>query len=118
MFSRKIINSNELGSTYDITVSRFFNLEHELSKDLEMYEQYQNCVQKYEKLDHLKIVDRSGKYHIPHHAVVKGDTKKVKLRVISDASSKSTSGKSLNDLLHVGLKLQIDIYLIYYFVVG
>ncbi|CAB0043298.1 unnamed protein product [Trichogramma brassicae] len=48
-------------------------------------------------------LNQEGAY-LPHHAVV---TKK--LRVVFNASQKASNGKTLNDFLHVGAKLQVDI---------
>ncbi|CAB0031142.1 unnamed protein product [Trichogramma brassicae] len=42
--------------------------------------------------------------YLPHHAVV---TKQ--LRVVFNVSQKASNGKTLNDFLHVGAKLQVDI---------
>jgi len=50
-----------------------------------------------------------GKYFIPHHAVLKADGDMAKIRVVFDASSTSSSGHSLNDVLCTGPKLQIDL---------
>jgi len=63
----------------------------------------------YLSLGHMKLATRPGKYYIPHHAVVKRDGDTSKLRVVFDASAKSSSGVSLNDILCVGPKLQNDI---------
>lgn len=98
-----------LGTSRDMAVSRFYNLERKLSKDQILYDQYRAFMKEYENLGHMKIASRPGKYHIPHHAVVKYDGDKLKLRVVFDASAKSKIGKSLNELLHVGPKLQTDI---------
>lgn len=57
----------------------------------------------------MKVASRPGKYFIPHHALVKRDGDVSKLRVVFDASAKSSSGLSLNDALCTGPKLQIDI---------
>lgn len=66
-------------------------------------------MKEYENLGHMKIASRPVKCHILHHAVVKHDGDKLKLRVVFDASAKSKTGKSLNELLHVVPKLQTDI---------
>ncbi|XP_037931335.1 uncharacterized protein LOC119666125 [Teleopsis dalmanni] len=49
----------------------------------------------------------SPHYFIPHHCNLKPDSTTTKLRVVFDASSKTTLGQSLNDLLHIGLTVQI-----------
>ncbi|CAI6376006.1 unnamed protein product [Macrosiphum euphorbiae] len=98
-----------LGDSRDMAISRFYNLERKLLKDPQVYEHYRLFMLEYENLGHMKMSSKPGKYYVPHHAVVKRDGPKMKLRVVFDASAKSSSGKSLNDLLHVGPKLQTDI---------
>ncbi|XP_037942469.1 uncharacterized protein LOC119675345 [Teleopsis dalmanni] len=51
----------------------------------------------------------SPHYFIPHHCVLKPDSTTTKLRVVFDASSKTTSGQSLNDLLHIGPTVQSEL---------
>ncbi|XP_041451321.1 uncharacterized protein LOC121404964 [Drosophila obscura] len=51
----------------------------------------------------------SGHYYLPHHAVFKPESTTTKLRVVFNASSPSSNGKSLNDTLHSGPVLQSDL---------
>ncbi|XP_060662116.1 uncharacterized protein LOC132795433 [Drosophila nasuta] len=51
----------------------------------------------------------SGNYYLPHHAVLKPDSTTTKLRVVFNASSPTSNGKSLNDILHTGPILQSDL---------
>ncbi|CAI6357679.1 unnamed protein product [Macrosiphum euphorbiae] len=101
--------ASTLGDSRVMAVSRFLNLERKLIKDPVVYEQYRQFMQEYESLGHMREATCPGKYHIPHHAVIKQENNKIKLRVVFDASAKSSSGVSLNDILHVGPKLQTDI---------
>lgn len=50
-----------------------------------------------------------GKYFITHNAVVKCGEEGLNIRVVFDASSKFTSGRSLNECLCTGQKLQTEI---------
>lgn len=90
-------------------MSRFFNLERKLQKELQMYEEYRAFMKKYESLRHMRLATVPGKYLIPHYAVVKHLNDTMKLRVIFDASARSSSGVSLNDALFTDPKLQCDI---------
>ncbi|KAJ0182606.1 hypothetical protein K1T71_001975 [Dendrolimus kikuchii] len=48
-------------------------------------------------------------YYIPHHSVIKSSSLTTKVRVVFNASSKSSNGISLNDNLLTGPKLHKDI---------
>lgn len=48
-------------------------------------------------------------YYLPHHAVIKTSSTTTKLRVVFDASMKTSSGRSLNDILMVGPTIQKDL---------
>lgn len=63
----------------------------------------------YQALGHMVPAPVPGKYFIPHHAVLKADGDVSKIRVVFDASSASSSGRSLNDVLCTGPKLQVDL---------
>ncbi|GFW27197.1 DUF1758 domain-containing protein [Trichonephila clavipes] len=47
---------------------------------------------------------------LPHHGVVRDTSCTTKLRVVFDASSKTSSGLSLNDLLMVGPRVQPELF--------
>ncbi|XP_043062888.1 uncharacterized protein LOC122319553 [Drosophila yakuba] len=48
-------------------------------------------------------------YYMPHHAVLKPESVTTKLRVVFNASSPSSNGTSLNDILHAGPVLKSDL---------
>ncbi|CAD7093677.1 unnamed protein product [Hermetia illucens] len=45
-------------------------------------------------------------YYLPHHEVIKKSSTTTKVRAVFSASAKTTSGKSLNDLLMIGPIMQ------------
>ncbi|XP_015120547.1 uncharacterized protein LOC107043528 [Diachasma alloeum] len=53
--------------------------------------------------------DAQRSYYLPHHGVVRESSETTKLRVVFNGSAKTSSGNSLNDILHIGAKLQRDI---------
>ncbi|CAH1725392.1 unnamed protein product [Aphis gossypii] len=99
----------DLGASRALALNRLYNLERRLAKDSELYTAYRKFMDDYLNLGHMKLASVPGKYFIPHHAVVKHEEKGLKIRVVFDASAKSTSGKSLNDCLCTGPKLQTEI---------
>ncbi|XP_022165266.1 uncharacterized protein LOC111030183 [Myzus persicae] len=98
-----------LGDSRSIALKRFYNLEKRLTKDSELYTAYRKFMSTYQSLGHMVPAPEPGKYFIPHHAVLKADGDVSKIRVVFDASSASSSGRSLNDVLCTGPKLQVDL---------
>lgn len=47
---------------------------------------------------------------LPYHPVIKADSVTTKVRVFFDAFARSSSGKSLNDLLMIGPTIQDDLF--------
>jgi len=93
---------------------RFFSLEKRLSQNNELRSKYITFLQEYEALGHMsqiKNVDavHTNCYYLPHHAVLKAESLTTKTRVVFDASAKTTSGKSLNDVLMNGGVIQDDL---------
>ncbi|XP_067217392.1 uncharacterized protein [Linepithema humile] len=102
-------NYAQLGESYEMAKRRFFSIERKLSKQSELKRQYTTFMQEYMDLghmkhvsnpvdDHLKSRDYSISYYLPHHAVLKPDSDTTRLRVVFDASSKTSSELSLNDV--------------------
>ncbi|XP_055838528.1 uncharacterized protein LOC129906675 [Episyrphus balteatus] len=94
-----------LGDSMSSARKRFFSFENKLNKDEELKTSYISFMQEYEALGHMTplkngIIPR-GHYVIPHHCVMKPESSTTKLRVVFDASAKTTSGLSLNDILMV-----------------
>lgn len=107
------IESSQLGESRPRALARLLSLEKRLSNDYKLNLEYKKFMSEYIKLGHMKQVQWSnqiqGKYYIPHQPVIKETSTTTKLRVVFDASSKTTNGKSLNDIMHVGPKIQDDL---------
>jgi len=108
------LNASELGESKQMALHRFFGLEKRLSKNASLKNSYSEFMN-YLALGHMEAVKyheleiKQNVYYLPHHAVIREKSSTTKLRVVFDASARTTSGKSLNDILHVGPTVQDDL---------
>jgi hypothetical protein len=109
-------NVVQLSKSYDIAMRRFLSLERRLEKFPKIYNQYRDFIQVYCELGHMEEVidneiniDRRDYVYIPHSYVVNEDSRTTKLRVVFDASSKTDTGISLNDVLMKGPVIQEEL---------
>ncbi|KAL0839000.1 hypothetical protein ABMA28_016997 [Loxostege sticticalis] len=99
----------------EIASRRLSSLEKRLSKDPQLYKEYDNVLQEYLTLNHMELIvhdtpeQRAKAVYLPHHAIVKLDRQTTKVRVVFDASAKGFNGVSLNDQLLVGPPLQEEL---------
>ncbi|XP_058840879.1 uncharacterized protein LOC131696352 [Topomyia yanbarensis] len=102
-----------LGDSRAIATRRFYSLERRLEKDATVKAAYHKFLEEYASLHHMQRIDPvdDGKPHcyLPHHPVFKEASTTTKIRVVFDASCKTTSGFSLNDSLLVGPVVQQDL---------
>lgn len=104
-------DSNLLGKSNVIAKRRFFALERKLDRNPELRIQYHDFLQQYLKLGHMEMVEGTEHgYYLPHHCVLRPESSTTKLRVVFDASSKTTTNVSLNDLLHSGPRIQEELF--------
>jgi hypothetical protein len=87
----------------------------QLSRNENLHQRYSDFMSEYESLGHMVPVPSDAPepphaYYLPHHGVVREDSKTTKLRVVFNGSSKSSTGASLNDISHTGQKLQSDVF--------
>ena len=107
-----------LGLSKKQATHRFYQVEHRLHKDEKLLQQYSQFMSEYEALGHMELVEENVQppvqktFYLPHQAVFKPDSITTKLRVVFDASMKSSSVVSLNDTLYVGPVVQPDIFAI------
>ncbi|KAL0870369.1 hypothetical protein ABMA27_005379 [Loxostege sticticalis] len=99
-----------LGDSFIQAKMRFLNLEKKLRKLPLIKDQYREFIKEYSDLGHLsEVVKPDFGYYLPHHAVIREKSETTKLRVVFDASAKTTSGKSLNDIQLIGPVVQDDL---------
>lgn len=106
---------SELGSTLAMATSRFFGIERRLERDDNLKKEYTQFMEEYIKLGHMRettedLRHKQVHFYLPHHAVVKPSSITTKVRVVFDASAKSTSGLSLNQVLKCGPTVQKDLF--------
>ena len=100
--------SQPLGESRSQAVRRFLTLERSLYAKGQ-FQEFSGVVEEYFELNHAEPVPPEDlekpfkdTFYLPMHAVRKEHSTTTKLRVVFDASAKSTSGVSLNDTLLVG----------------
>ncbi|XP_033213856.1 uncharacterized protein LOC117170918 [Belonocnema kinseyi] len=97
-----------------IAQKRFLSVERELLADPKRHVLHKNFMKEGMELGHLFPVsdDHPNKFlnYLPHHGVLKASSSSKKLRMVYDASSKTSSGISLNDILQVGPTIQQDLF--------
>ncbi|GFT18857.1 integrase catalytic domain-containing protein [Trichonephila clavipes] len=96
-----------------ITIQRLNSLWKRLSRDKEYLSLYENFLQEYEDLGHMREIKADGSgvaFYMPHHSVYRPEKSTTKLRAVFNASSPSTSGKSLNSIQFNGGLVQEDLF--------
>ncbi|XP_054744461.1 uncharacterized protein LOC129248873 [Anastrepha obliqua] len=105
-----------LGQSYATALRRFIAQERRITRCPDLHQRYIAFMEEYSRLGHMSIVENvnfdNPHYYVPHHYVLKPTSTTTKLRVVFDASCKSTTQRSLNDILAVGPTLQNDLYIL------
>lgn len=106
----------QLGDSKIMALKRFGLLENKLQRFPVLQQTYVTVMNEFLTLGHMTEVkedetsDIETTYYLPHHAVFKPSSSTTKTRVVFDASAKTTSGVSLNDILMVGPTIQDDLF--------
>ncbi|XP_018394988.1 PREDICTED: uncharacterized protein LOC108773621 [Cyphomyrmex costatus] len=107
----------DLGKSKDTAIQRFKGLEKRLAKNEQLRKEYTAFIHEYLELQHMRVVQEDGHkedsqqcYYLPHHGVVREGSSITRLRVVFDASSKTSTGVSLNDALMIGPVIQQDLF--------
>ncbi|XP_057662504.1 uncharacterized protein LOC130897587 [Diorhabda carinulata] len=114
---KSVTEHKKLGDSLAVAKKRFFSLEKRLQQNPDLYSEYKKFIHEYLSLGHAKYVPLSSqnsrcenKYFIPHLPVYRQDRVTTKLRVVFDASCKTNSGYSLNDICLKGYQTQPNLY--------
>lgn len=85
----------DYGNSRKKAIARLLQLERKFNKDQNLQKRYQEFLDEYLEMGHMRKVTSNdyyqGKYYIPHQPVIKEDSLTTKLRVVFDASSKSST---------------------------
>ncbi|XP_022824061.1 uncharacterized protein LOC111354747 [Spodoptera litura] len=101
----------KLGNSRSTAVSQFLQLEKRLKKNPKLSAMYEQFIEEYIALGHMKLSPHAtpNSCYLPHHGVLRENSTTTKLRVVFNASQRTTSGYSLNSLMEKGANLQQDI---------
>ena len=107
-----------LAESYQQAERRFFLLEQRLLKDKQLKDKFEAFVNEFIDLGHLELVPAAeinkhcaDVFYLPHHSVTKDSSTTSKLRVVFDASAKTSGGgPSLNDTLMTGPVIQDSLF--------
>ncbi|XP_059058258.1 uncharacterized protein LOC131851732 [Achroia grisella] len=107
---------SNLGNSFNTAYRCLLQLEARFLKDPNLYTNYKNFINEFLELGHAEVIQGDfmshGKYptyFLPHHAVIKPDNITTKLRTVFNASAKSSTGVSLNDILFEGPNIYNDV---------
>ncbi|XP_073841572.1 uncharacterized protein [Musca autumnalis] len=113
-FKSEAPSKTVLCSNRYVALCQFLRNEKSMSRNPELKSMYDEVMQEYLSLGHMKLVESPKSnsapcFYLPHHGVYKPESATTKLRVVFNGSCPTATGKSLNDLLYVGPVLQKDI---------
>lgn len=105
-------SSNCLGESRLQAERRFRSTQRRFATKPSVLDAYNQNINEYLILGHMiELEDHEvARCFLPHHPVVKESSSTTKVRSVYDASAKTTNGRSLNDILHVGPTIQPDLF--------
>ncbi|XP_058456726.1 uncharacterized protein LOC131434098 [Malaya genurostris] len=101
---------SQLGDSFAMAKHRFDKLMRTFINESKKI-RYTEFMAEYLALGHMVEVNDTPTdcYFLPHHAVYKETSSTTKIRVVFDASARTTTGFSLNDALEIGPTVQSDL---------
>ncbi|XP_055708965.1 uncharacterized protein LOC129805218 [Phlebotomus papatasi] len=105
-----------LGDSRPQAFRQFLALERQFDRKPQFKALYVDVMRDYMNRKWLELVPpqdlEAPSFYMPHHGVMKESSLTTKLRVVYNASAKSSSGYSLNDLLLIGPTIQPELSVI------
>ncbi|XP_017470374.1 PREDICTED: uncharacterized protein LOC108362054 [Rhagoletis zephyria] len=101
-----------IGESRAAAVRALLRMEKRFSTNKHLRQEYSKFMQELIDMGHMELAEpaTTNVYYMPHHAVLKNTSETTKLRVVFNASMRTSSGNSLNDALMVGPQLQQDLF--------
>ncbi|XP_025406730.1 uncharacterized protein LOC112680757 [Sipha flava] len=108
-------DTDQLGRSMELALNRFLSLKRKFQRFPEFHNEYCAFINDYLALGHMSpiidpVLNTGEYYYLPHHAVFKSSSTTTKLRVVFDASMKTSTNLSLNDVLLRGPVIQPDLF--------
>ena len=108
--SRDQLTSAHLERSHSAALRALNRLEGNFAKDEQLKLAYTDFIREYIDFGHMSLTSNStscntSQAFLPHHGVWKETSTTTKLRSVLNGSSKTKSGASVNDLLHIGPNL-------------
>ena len=99
-----------INNNFWLSRKRLENLVKSL-KSKNLFERYHQVFDDYEEKNYIERVTdmTTGRFYLPHHAVLKEERSSTKVRVVFDGSAKSCESLSLNECLYKGPSLMVDL---------
>ncbi|GFU44339.1 integrase catalytic domain-containing protein [Trichonephila clavipes] len=105
-----------LGESKQTAVRRLNSLWRKLDVNPNLKQLYRDFIHEYLDMGHMEqLSDESEStvsYYMPHHGVLRLDSKSTPLRTVFDASCSTSTGESLNSILANGGVIQDDLFAI------
>ncbi|GBN63652.1 hypothetical protein AVEN_35187-1 [Araneus ventricosus] len=105
-----------LGESKQTPIRRLNSLWRKLEANPTLQQLYRNFIHEYLDMRHMEQVfevsEPTVAYYMPHHGVLRHDSKSTPLRTVFDASRATSTGESLNSILANGGVIQDELFAI------
>lgn len=112
-FKKTFGESLRLGKTRNLALFSQYRLERRFEKNPKLHQDYVKFIDELLSLSYMEEIpieeikiEHEKSFYLPHHPVIRENSSTTKLRVVFNASIKSSNGISLNDVMVAGPSLQ------------